>query len=221
VFREFGFRLSADHYPARRGLEELKNKRVDGTLGRVNDLVRAHGLKDYVRIDVPLLYTTLALWCNKDVKGMKSLEQPRLVYLRNSTLAQRLATQIEDSSVQLSAVSSYHNMLVMIQRDRVDCILATDVQLDSEGLHPAEYSANHRYNLVTLPVYSWISRKHEILKPKLEQELQKLVASPDWKKLHLERKTNCAGPPDDLCPDGRIFARPFRFKPHARPVMGG
>jgi ABC-type amino acid transport substrate-binding protein len=221
AFSQFGFRFSAEHYPARRGIEELKYKRVDGTLGRVDDLASVHGLKDYVRLEVPLLYTTLALWCNKDVRTMKSLMHPRVVYLRNSTLAHRLAKRIEDRSVQLSSVSSYHNMLVMLQRDRVDCILATDVQLDTERLRPEGFSASYRYNLVTLPVYSWISRKYENWKSSLENDLRQLVSTREWKKLYLEHKTSCTASFHDLCPDGRIFARQFPFKDNKRMPVGG
>ncbi len=221
VLRQFGRRFTTEQFPARRGIEELKNRRVDGTLGRVDDLAGVHGLTDYVRLDVPVLYTTLSLWCTKDVKAMKNLAAPRVAYLRSSVLASRLISLIEDSSVQLSAVNSYHNVLVMMQRDRVDCLLASDIHLDTEHLTPDDLASAHRYDLVTLPAYSWISRKYEDWKVPLEKELKQLVGRRDWRELYLEDRARCTVSYEYLCPDGRIFARQVKINPDTALSFGG
>jgi hypothetical protein len=142
---------------------------------------------------------------------MKALSEPRVVYLRSSALATRLAMHIEDRNVQLSPVSSYHNMLAMMQRDRVDCLMASDVHLSTEQLSPADLSEMHRHDLVSLPVYSWIARKYENWKERLEIELRQLVSAKEWKRLYLESKASCSASSEYLCPDGRIFARQVKF----------
>jgi hypothetical protein len=210
VFRPLGKQVVVEYFPWRRGLEELKNQRLDGSIGRVDDLVTEPGVQDYVRLDVPLLHATLALWCNKDADRMKTLKEPRIAYLENSMLASRVVRRIEDKSVHLSPVRSYRNMLVMMKRDRMDCVLAIDPRLEAEAVHVDSLRDFSRHNLVTMPAYVWLARKHEGVKERLEKKLRKLVAEKEWKKSYFEETARCPGGFEQLCPDGRIFTRQVR-----------
>jgi len=207
AFSQAGYRFDVEQFPSRRGIEELKNRRVDGTVARVGDLAIMHGIRDYIRLDVPLHYTTLSLWCNKEAQTMKNLAHPRVAFQRSSPMSTLVAELIEDRSVQVTTVSSYRNMLVMMQRDRLDCLLASDAQLDTEHIGRQELKGVFRHNLITLPTYSWIAIKHKHWKPILEKELRQLVEDKLWKKLYFEVKASCSFAFQKLCPDGRVFAR--------------
>ncbi|WP_141732668.1 hypothetical protein [Oligoflexus tunisiensis] len=210
VFRPMGMQVVVEYFPWRRGIEELKNKRLDGSIGRVDDLVTLHGVQDYVRLDVPLLYATLALWCNKDARRMKALKQPRVAYLESSMLASRVVQHIQDKSVQVSPVHSYRNMLVMMQRDRMDCLLASAARLEVESPDLKQFPGIFRHNLVTMPAYVWLAKKHESTKSVLEKELRQLVAEKEWKRNYFEETARCGGQFEQLCPDGRIFTRQLK-----------
>lgn len=212
AFSQVGYQFVVEHFPARRGTEELKHKRVDGTVGRVDNLVTLYGITDYIRIDVPLIYTTMSLWCNKDAKGMKNLKNPRVAYTHSSTFATRIAKRIEDKSVLVSAVNSYRNMLVMMRRDRLDCLIATTTNMDTEQIGPEHLQGVFRHDLVTLPAYAWIAKKFQSWIPIVKKELQQLVADKDWKKLYMEERARCGESFENLCPDGRIFARQVKVQ---------
>ncbi len=152
---------------------------------------------------------------------MKSLAAPRVAYVRSSVLASRLISLIEDRSVEVSAVNSYRNVLVMMQRDRVDCLLASDIHLDTEDLTPEDLASTHRYELVTLPAYSWIARKYQDWKVPLEKELRQLVGRRDWRELYLEDRARCTVSYEYLCPDGRIFARQVKINQETAISFGG
>ncbi|HYX33238.1 MAG TPA: hypothetical protein VE954_09000 [Oligoflexus sp.] len=212
VFHQGGYVVKVDQMPLVRGLRELKNGRVDGTISRIGDIASLHGINGYIRLDVPLLYHTLSLYCIKDSTAMQNLKNPRVAYLQSSPIATRLAKMIADKSVQVSAVHSYRNMLVMMHRDRMDCMMSSDLHMDTERLGPKELQGVFRHDLLTLPGYSWIAKKHEAWKPFLEKELRQLVADKEWKKIYLDEKPRCGDTIEYLCPDGRIFVRQVKIQ---------
>jgi hypothetical protein len=212
AFHQIGYRFAVDHFPSKRGIDALKNKRVDGTVARAGDLETLHGITGYIRLDVPLHYTTLSLYCMRDAEGMKSLKNPRIAYLNSSLIAARVASRIEDKSVQISAVPNYRSTLVMMQRSRMDCMMSSEAHLDTERLGPDELHGVFRHHLITMPTYSWIAKKYEMWKPLLEKELRHLVADKEWKKRYLDVKARCGASFVYLCPDGRIFARQLKVK---------
>src|SRR5690606_13251106 len=128
------------------------------------------------------------------------LKHPRVAYLENSMLASWLVQHIEDKNIQVFAVHSYRNMLVMMQRDRMDCLLASDAQLEV-GAAGSEYFRDiFRHNLMSMPAYAWIAKKHENVKTLLEKELRHLVAKKEWKRTYFEETARCAEHVEQLCP---------------------
>src|SRR6478736_719705 len=55
VMRKHNFNLSVEEYPSLRGIQEMRRGRVEGTVGRVGDLEKIHGIKGYVRLNAPLM----------------------------------------------------------------------------------------------------------------------------------------------------------------------
>lgn len=207
AFRKYGYVFVAEQFPARRGLEELKNNRVDGTAGRVGNLVTIFGVPHYFRLDVPVVYTTMSLWCNKDAQKLKSIKNPRIAYLHGSTYATQVVNRIEDKTVIISTVAGYRNMVVMMRNDRIDCLVASLSNMDTENVGPNDLKGFWRHNLVTMPSYPWLARRFLKWKEPLEKELQQLTSDREWKKLYLEDRARCTESFDVLCPDGRIFSR--------------
>src|SRR6218665_1803262 len=66
VFQGLGIKYATLYYPARRGIQELKLNRVDGSIGRIGDIQAMYGLSDLVRIDQAVARETASLWCRKE-----------------------------------------------------------------------------------------------------------------------------------------------------------
>ena len=203
ILEQEGFELRTVNLPAKRGLQELKTGRVDGTMGRIGDLATLLQTEALIRLDTPVAIVDFSRWCRK---GFANVKPPLKVGTRLGTLALNLLSKhIDHTSVALEEIGNQRGIVQMLKSGRLDCILSADVLLEAEGIKPDDMGTFERFDFVTFEVYPWILRRHAHLKAVLESKLKSYQFPPTFRKKYLELKPACEGKLRLLCPDGVIF----------------
>jgi hypothetical protein len=203
IFHEEGFEFKTVNLPARRGLQELKTGRVDGSMGRIGNLATLLPTDTLIRIDTPVAVVHFSRWCRS---GIKKLRPPYRVGTRLGTLAlNMLSKHVDLKNVTLEEVGNQRGIVQMLKTGRLDCILSSDVLLEAEGIKSDDMQSFERFDFVTFEVYPWILRRYEHLKFIIESKLRSYPFPSSFQKKYLEQKPACNGKLYLLCPDGIIF----------------
>ncbi len=195
------------NYPARRGLEELRGGRIDGSVGRVGNLNHLIGIDSLVRIDVPIVVMPWSLWCGPTEAAMKQLKRPRLGFPNGNLAAMMLVDLVDDPSIVLNGIGSLQSLVTMLNKKRLDCIIGPEKLFKVDGVSSEDLQQLNRHDLVNLAAYPWITSKHIGLKAHLETELRNFPFPESWKAEYQNPESQCKNPLDALCPDGRIFTK--------------
>jgi hypothetical protein len=203
IFKTQGYEFRTSSLPPKRGMQELKSGRVDGTIGRIGNLTRLLHSDQLIRLDTPVAIFEVSRWCRKDLdKATPSL-----------TLATRLGTLVimmlkehmDLDRVRLQEISEQKGIVQMIKSARLDCLLSSEQLLEADGIPLADLKDFDRFDLVTFEVYPWIQKRHAQLKPMLDSELKSYPFTDDFRRKYLQQKPACEGKLNVLCPDGLIF----------------
>jgi hypothetical protein len=212
VLSKAGYTVSLEDFPTRRGLEELKNGRVDGSIGRLGPIATMYQIDSVVRIDVPSLIMTMSIWCEKSKEDLLKVKSPRLATFHGSVIATRLVQAMDEKSAEIIDIPNYHTMLTMMNKGRLDCFLGSYSFMTNQGVKAGDVEHLYRHDLVTSRGYPWINRKYAFLKTFLEKELRAYTFPADWSKKFLNNQTACRKRFDYVCPDGRFFKKEFGLR---------
>jgi hypothetical protein len=207
AFRELlqkqGYEFQTTSLPPKRGLQELKSGRVDGSIGRIGNLAKLLQSDQLIRLDIPVAVFTISRWCRRDlVKTAPSIS----VATRLGTLVlMMLKEHMDQDRVRLQEIGEQKGIVQMIKSARLDCLLSSETLLEADGIPFAELKEFDRFDLVTFEVYPWLQKRHEALKPILDSQLKSYSFPDDFRKKYLQRKPACDGKLNALCPDGLII----------------
>lgn len=210
IFAKKDLQLVPSDFPTKRGLEEMKSGRIDGTMGRFGNLASGPQIKSMIRIEYPTVLLTFSMWCNRKVR---STQQPIVLGLRlGSTVMAMLDSALDRNRVRSVELNSYASAVQMLRSGRLDCILGNDNLMVSSGMDARELDEFTRKDLITAAGYAWISSSYGHLKGFLEKELKAYHFSEGWRKKFRTDKSVCKDSYDVLCPDGVVFTRSVDFK---------
>jgi len=215
VVNNIGYELIISDFPARRGMEELRNGRVDGSLGRIGNLTQLLNTQEIIRLDVPLMSLKVSRWC---VPGADKLQRTLKVGFRLGAVVMIMVSEaINKDHIDLVEIRSQMSSVKMLSTSRIDCLLSNDLVLATEGVKPDDLKPFHRFDFMTVQVFSWISARHARLKPVLEQELKTYDFPPEYRQKFLTDKPVCENAYDVLCPDGFLFLKRVDFRTRFQP----
>lgn len=203
ILQKQGYELRTTSLPPKRGLQELKSGRVDGSIGRIGNLAKLLGSDQLIRLDTPVAAFPISRWCRKDLDKAEP----------SFTLATRLGTLVlmmlkdhmDLQRVRLQEIGHQKGIVQMIKTARLDCILSSELLLEADGITFDDLKDFERFDLVTFEVYPWIQKRHKQLKPILDSQLKSYPFPEDFRRKYLVQKPACDGKLNILCPDGLIF----------------
>jgi hypothetical protein len=207
AFRELlqkqGYEFQITSLPPKRGLQELKSGRVDGSIGRIGNLAKLLQSDQLIRLDTPVAVFPISRWCRKDLD--KSAPSLSLATRLGTLVLMMLREHMDLKRVRLQEIGEQKGIVQMMKSARLDCLLSSEHLLEADGITLADLKEFDRFDLVTFEVYPWIQKRHEQLKPILDSQLKSYPFSEDFRKKYLQQKPACDGKLNILCPDGLIF----------------
>lgn len=204
IFGKYGYDLQFLEFPLQRGLEELRKGRLDGSAGRVAETDMNQEVTGYERLSVPITYSTLMLWCQKNYAEIPKTRRLKLAHIRGATIPTLVIDQVDKSQIEVVPLNSFEISANMLNKNRIDCMLAwrgamedigTSFKKDNYYVHP----------IVTNAFYTWISKKLVPLKKHLEQDLMDYPFPEEWARKFRSPMTACQNSFNIICPDGVIF----------------
>lgn len=205
IFKKHGYEITFEELPLQRGLEELKKGRLDGSAGRVANTGILYGITGYERLEVPITYSTLAMWCRPSYDQDAKRRILTLGYLRGSVVASDLAGSVDKTKITALSLNSYEAAAGMLVNGRLDCMLGWTWIFEENLAGPVDVSHMKRFLLVTHPYFTWISKALAPLKKELEQQLRDYPFAVEWSRKYRMDKAICRDTFEVLCPDGVIF----------------
>lgn len=205
-----GYRLAVKFFPSRRGLEELKSGRVDGTVGRIGNVPRILGASHVVRIDFPILSLHLSRWCRR---GLEPTKAKVIVGSRlGSLIAMMIAPHLDSERISLVDIGDQKASIEMMHKKRLDCLLSNEQVLATDNIPMQDLREFDRFDLMTVRVYPWIADKYQSLKPYLEKELRLFHFDKKFRQTFQDLKPACRNQFDLLCPDGLLIQKLIDFQ---------
>lgn len=203
IFQKQGYELRTTSLPPKRGLQELKAGRVDGSIGRIGNLAKLLGTGHLIRLDTPVAIFPISRWCRKDLN--KTAPSITLGTRLGTLVLMMLKDHMDLPRIRLQEIGEQKGIVQMIKSARLDCLLSSELLLEADGITSADLQDFDRFDLVTFEVYPWLQKHHETLKPILDSQLKSYPFSEDFRKKYLQPKPACEGKLNVLCPDGLIF----------------
>lgn len=205
IFKKHGYTLNFEELPLQRSLFELKSGRLDGSAGRIAETAQLYDLTDYERLNVPITYATLALWCHKDYQKKSQVRRIKLGYLRGSVMSMKLAQSTEPKKVDAISLKENKVGAVMLFNGRIDCMLAFVGNFEDDIGPGYDLSKFSRHALVTQAYYTWIKKSLLPLKNELEDDLRNFPFPKEWAEKYRTPQNLCHNQLDAVCPDSVIF----------------
>lgn len=203
IFHDLGYEFTSTSFPPKRGLLELKAGRVDGSLGRVGNVSRFMESRDLIRVDVPVAEISISRWCRKDLTpGTKSI---KLGVRLGSLVLAKIKPHVDSSNILIEEMGNEQSIVLMLLSSRIDCLLFSEILLESDGIDMQDLKGFQRFDLVVFELYPWILKRHEHLKRKLESGLRNYAFPDRFRRKFFNRKAACEGKINMLCPDGLII----------------
>ncbi len=200
-----GYDFRSMSLPSKRGLQDLKAGRVDGSLARMKNLSQILEAKDVIRVDVPIAIIQITRWCRKDLERSK---RPFRVGTRLGNLVLLvLKQQMDPSNVMIDEIANQKGVAQMIKSGRLDCLLSSDPLLQADGVVLKQLDGLDRFDLISIELYPWIAKRHLALKEHLESGLKAYQFSATFRKAFLDQRPACEGKLNVLCPDGVLFLK--------------
>jgi hypothetical protein len=205
-----GYKLTVKFFPSRRGLEELKVGRVDGTVGRIGNIPKILGASHLVRIDFPIVSLHLSRWCRKGLEHDKAriIVGSRL----GSLVAMMISPHLDPERINLTEIRDQKASVDMLRKNRLDCLISNDLVLATDGITQEDLRDFERFDLMTVQVFPWISNTHESLKPGIEKGLRLFAFSREFRQTFQELKPACENQFSVLCPDGLLIRKSVDFR---------
>jgi hypothetical protein len=203
ILHKLGYELKTISLPPKRGLQELKAGRVDGSVGRIGNLAKLLQSDDVIRLDSPVAIFQISRWCRKDLD--KTSRTIKLGTRLGTLVLMMLKEHMDLSRVQLEEIGHQKAIIQMLKSSRLDCFLSSDQLLENDGIKRPDLQNFDRFDFVSFEVYPWIQRRHAGLKERLESELKSYPFSKDFRQKYMEHKPACDGKLNVLCPDGLII----------------
>jgi hypothetical protein len=207
AFRELlqkqGYEFRTSSLPPKRGLQELKSGRVDGSIGRIGNLAKLLQSDQLIRLDTPVAVFPISRWCRKDLD--KSASSVILATRLGTVVLMMLKEHMDIKRVRLQEIGEQKGIVQMMKSARLDCLLSSELLLEADGIISEELQDFDRFDLVTFEVYPWLQKRHETLKPIMDSQLKSYPFTDDFRKKYLQRKPACDGKLNVLCSDGLIF----------------
>ncbi len=97
AFADIGYKFEVKHYPSERGLHLLKNKSVDGTLGRLTGLNKLAGFENLRVLGEPIVFLDVTLFCRATPDSIMAKDGSKKLLLatrRGNMLASRFAKNV-------------------------------------------------------------------------------------------------------------------------------
>jgi hypothetical protein len=204
-----GYRLRVTYFPSRRGLEELRLQRIDGTVGRIGNLPKMLDAPHLVQIQVPVLHLNVTRWCRKNIQP-----NPKTILVGSrlgSVIAMTLVPFMAPGLVELVEIRDQKSSVQMMLKGRLDCLISNDNVLATEGVKKEELEPFDRFDIVTVEVMPWIDRRHEHLKPKIEKAMRAHVYPQEFEEQFRNLKPVCHNQFNRVCPDGLLFTKGIRL----------
>ena len=195
----------ASYYPIRRGIQELKTGRVDGSIGRIGDLNKFLGVDGYLQINFPILELTSSIWCTPNART--KTKHLRFANRLGSILSILINRQLDPERVQVTQLDNYQNIIQMMKTDRLDCFMANEHLMETEGISLKSLAEFDRQDLITNRIYPWIASKFAYLKPVIESNLRAYPFPSEFRHKFQNKRAACDGEFEVLCPDGIIFKK--------------
>lgn len=205
ILQKEGYNLQITSLPPKRGLQELKAGRMDGSVGRIGNLASLLGNKDLIRVDAPVAVFQVSRWCRKDLE--KSSPTITLGTRLGTLVLMILKEHMTLSRIKLEEIGNQKGIVQMLKTERLDCLLSSDLLLEADGVSAQDLNGLDRFDLVSFAVYPWILKRHLPLKELLESGLKAYPYSESFRKKFQDQKPACEGKVNLLCPDGVIIQK--------------
>lgn len=202
IFHSLGYEFTSISLPPKRGLVELKEGRVDGSLGRVGNVSRFIDHPNLIRVDVPVAEISISRWCRNDLKPG---QRPIKLGVRLGSLALAKIKPHVDSRIVIEEMGTEQSIVHMLQSSRIDCLISSELLLESDGVNMQLLKGFQRFDLVVFELYPWILKRHGHLKDKLESGLRSYTFPEGFRRKFFDRRAACDGKLNLLCPDGLLI----------------
>lgn len=169
--------------PAERSLRNVNFGIDDVEAGRIWDIAKTY--PNLVRIPVAIHSIDIVLLMKKDLHIHKTsdLASYNVGLIRGVKIAESIANKAKPLSVTIA--TSYLMLIKMLNNNRIDVILTSKIalltmlsEIKENGLIMTSQP------LVTLPLYTYLNKKHEALVPKLEASYKSMNEDGTIEKLH-------------------------------------
>ena len=209
VLDRLGYDFRYTEYPAKRGLIELKEGRIDGSMGRIGNLAELLQNSRVKRIDHPAAVFDFSRWCLKETRP----DQPRIrTGTRLGALAMMmLEPEMSIPPVELQEIKDHRSGLKMLKSKRLDCIITAEKGFETEGISADDLKEFVRADLITFQVFPWILDRHESLRQAIADGLKNYPFTADFRRKYQSANRVCENSLNRLCPDGLLFRKKVFF----------
>jgi hypothetical protein len=223
VFAQLGYKLDIEYYPGKRGLIYLESGKVDGTVGRTFGLRQRSEFKKLIRINYPVAYLTISLWCRDHPAKLHQAQPSRPLYIgyrEGANWTQASMTKINTKVAAGYPLNSTEHAIKMLAKGHIDCYVSPLLIDEANGpkLTRILKSMPFRWDLTDLGVYMYLQPKYQALQKPLETMLVNAEFSAKWRQRYRQKQSSCGLPQTVLCPDGFVFqhAVPLHLEPLAQ-----
>ncbi len=206
------YRATALHYPSKRGLELLRNRGVDGSLGRSINLKDFRGFDGIIRIEVPVAVLTASLWCRDDPKNIVQQQKKlKIAYRGGVPSGEAILAKATPEIVEKIAIHDTEQSIRMVEKGRADCCLETEMSAEAylAGSTDRLNKMPYRFDYMNFEIFPYLQREFQNLIPEIEANLRRITSKPKWIQIFGTSKVSCSSESQFVCADGVVIKKSF------------
>ncbi|SCA55885.1 conserved exported hypothetical protein [Candidatus Terasakiella magnetica] len=185
AFRRVGKDLILRATPGERPIIEAENGKTDGDAHRIFDIIKIKKLKNLVRVPEVQQVISDYAWSktvNNLDDGWEGLDKYRVGVHSGSILISEKATQYAKS---VTKVGKHDLLFEMLKLDRFDILITTPSAAEVLKTNQFKNSGIRKIGkpLTSLPIYTYLHKRHKDLVSKLAQALRSMKADGSYDKI--------------------------------------
>ena len=184
AFKRNGLKLILKSLPGLRALEDADRGKTDGDAHRVHGIIEKRGLHNLIRIPEIQQVVHDYAWAKKDISLKNGWSE-----LSSYTVAVHLGTifvseKAKEYAKWVATVGTTRQQFKMLDAGRVDLVIATPSNADILKSELKESGIRRIYPpLTSLPIYTYLHKKHSTLVPKVAEALQAMKMDGTYQRL--------------------------------------
>ncbi len=184
AFKRNGLKLILKPLPGLRALVEADRGRTDGDAHRIDGILEKKGLHNLIRIPEIQQVVHDYAWAKKDISLKNGWSE-----LSSYTVAVHLGTVFVSEKAKayakwVAAVGTTRQQFKMLDAGRVDLVIATLSNADILKTELRDSGIRRIYPpLTSLPIYTYLHKKHSTLVPKIAESLQAMKMDGTYQRL--------------------------------------